>query len=212
MAARFTLHGFWASGPSYKAALMLSLTDQPYDYHSVNLRAMEHKGPEHLARNRFGQVPALTDASNGRCLCQSAVIIEYLADVTGKFGGADRDERLKAREWMFWDFDRFAPPIYRARAQRIGLRNYNQPIMELYHGEGALALKTVDEHLKGRDWLVGAGPTIADIDAYGVAAYASAAGHDLEAYPNLSAWAARFEALPGFGAPEALMPKESRAA
>lgn len=212
MAARFTLHGFWLSGPSYKAGLMLSLSGLSFDYHSVNLRAGEHKQPEFLAKNRFGQVPALTDASNGRCLCQSAVVLEYLADVTGKFGGANRDERLRAREWMFWDFDRLAPPIYRARAQRIGIRNYNQPIMEMYHGDGILALKVLEAQLQGRDWLVGVGPTIADIDAYGVVHYAPEAGHDLAAYPALAAWAGRFTALPGFGRPEQILPRESRAA
>jgi glutathione S-transferase len=200
------------SGPTYKVGLMLSLCGLKFDYDHVNLRTLAHKQPPHLARNRFGQVPALTDASNGRCLCQSAVILEYLADVTGKFGGANRDERLHAREWMFWDFDRFAGPIYRARVQRLGLRNYNQPIMEMYHTEGAMGLKVLDDHLKGRNWLVGEGPTIADIDAYGVVAYAPVAGHNLADYPAVSAWVKRFEGLPGFGQPEAILPKESRTA
>ncbi|MDJ1157167.1 GNAT family N-acetyltransferase [Chelatococcus sp. SYSU_G07232] len=37
---------------------------------------------------------------------QSAAILEYLADKTGRFSGGSLDERLAAREWMFREFDR----------------------------------------------------------------------------------------------------------
>ncbi len=48
--------------------------------------------------------------------------------------------------------------------------------------------------LDGRDWLVGAGPTIADVDLYGIAAYAPQAGMDLGPYPVLRKWMAKVEA------------------
>jgi glutathione S-transferase len=70
----------------------------------------------------------------------------------------------------------------------------------------------LDDHLAGRSWLVGDAPTIADIDVYGVVAYAPDGGYDLQAYPNLSAWKQRLEALPGFGSPEQLLPQQTRAA
>ncbi|GEO14455.1 glutathione binding-like protein [Microvirga aerophila] len=55
------------------------------------------------------------------------------------------------------------------------------------------------------------GLTIADIDIYGVVAYAGEAGIDLGPYANLSAWMKRVEALPGFNAP-GFLPRESREA
>ena len=93
MPARYTLHGVWASGPTYKVGLMLALAGEPFDYVYINLREGEHKQPEYLMKQRFGQVPLLVDNSNGRHLCQPASIIEYLADATGPFGGASLDER-----------------------------------------------------------------------------------------------------------------------
>ena len=72
----------------------------------------EHKRPEYLAKQRFGQVPLLVDSSNGRHLCQSAAILEYLADKTGKFGGANLQERMDAREWVFWEFDRLSKGVF----------------------------------------------------------------------------------------------------
>lgn len=211
MSKRFTLHGIWLSGPTYKVGLMLSLCGEPFAFNLVNLRVGEHKTPAYLAKNRYGQVPTLDDAKSGVALCQSASILEYLAADLGKFGGSSKAEALQAREWMFWDFDRLTPPIYRMRAQRLGLRSFSQSQVEALVTEGNSALKVLDEHLGGREWLVGKAPSIADIDVYGVASYAPQGGYDLKAYPNVAAWMKRVEALPGFGPPDKVIPKASTA-
>jgi glutathione S-transferase len=211
MSKRFTLHGIWLSGPTYKVALMLALAGEPFAFKQVNLRAGEHKSPAFLAKNRFGQVPVLEDAKHGIALCQSASILEHLALELGQFKGADNVEMIRAREWMFWDFDRLAPPIYRSRAVRFGIRSVSQPVMEMYFAEGNLALKTLEDNLAGREWLVGNGPTIADIDVYGVVCYAGQAGFDLAGYPNVAAWTKRVEGLKGFGTAQAIVPQEDRA-
>ncbi len=212
MSARYELHGIWLSGPAYKVGLMLSLCGEPFDYVHVNLRTGEHKTPAFMTKQRFGQVPLLVDNGNGRNLCQSASILEYLAEHLGQFAGGTIEEKIEAREWMFWSFDRLAPNIYRSRGMRLGLRSMPFDTAAMYFNEGNVALKVLDDHLAGRDWLVGKGPTIADIDAYGVIDYAAAGGFDLAQYKNLSAWIARLKALKGFGSPEQLMPKESRKA
>jgi glutathione S-transferase len=212
MPARYELHGIWLSGPAYKVGLMLALCGEPFDYVSINLRAGEHKKPEFLAMQRYGQVPLLVDKGNGRKLCQSASILEYLAEHLGKFAGGTEEEKIAAREWMFWDFDRLAPNIYRSRGMRLGLRSMTFETAAMYFNEGNVALKVLDDHLAGRSWLVGSGPTIADIDVYGVLDYAAVGGFDLAQYKNVSAWIARLKALKGFGTPEQVLPKESRKA
>jgi glutathione S-transferase len=211
MAARFTLHGIWASGPTYKVGLMLALSGEPFDYVHVDLRQGEHKRPDYLAKQRFGQVPLLVDNSNGRRLCQSASILEYLADKTGRFGGATLDERIAAREWIPWGWDRVARGVYRTRGIKAGFLQAAPEVLAHYEGEGRAALQALDGYLAGRLWLVGEGPTIAAIDLYGIVAYAPQAGLDLGPYPNVSAWMKRLEALPGFAGPEELLPKETRA-
>jgi glutathione S-transferase len=212
MPARFELHGFALSGPTYKVALMLSLAGQPFDYVHINMMAGEHKQPTHMARQRYGQVPLLVDRNNGRQLCQSAAILEYLADMTGQFGGANLDERLEAREWLFWDFDRFASPLYRARVISLGIRKAPAEVLEDATATARHGLKVLDTHLAGRQWVVGEGATIADIDLYGVAAYAGEAGIALGDYPQVEAWTNRVESLPGFAPATALLPQTSREA
>ncbi|MBB4039593.1 glutathione S-transferase [Microvirga flocculans] len=212
MPARFELHGIAFSGPTYKVGLMLTLAGEPFDYVHVNMMAGEHKQAAHMARQRYGQVPLLVDRSNGRHLCQSAAILEYLADMTGRFGGATLDERLQAREWLYWDFDRLASQIYRARTIKLGIRPAHPEVYEAHVAGGNAALKVLDQHLTGRSWVVGESATIADIDLYGVVAYAGEAGIDLAPYAQIAPWMARVEALPGFKGPRDLLPMESREA
>lgn len=212
MSARFELHGIAFSGPTYKVGLMLALAGEPFDYVHVDMMQGAHKQPAHVSRQRYGQVPLLVDRNNGRHLCQSAAILEYLSDTLGRFGGASLDERLQAREWLYWDFDRLAAYVYRARTIRLGIRPAAPEVLDFSMAGGSAALTVLDAHLAGRDWIVGEGITIADIDIYGVVAYADEGGFDLSGHANLQAWVKRMEALPHFASRKTLLPMESRVA
>ncbi|MGL5114169.1 MAG: glutathione S-transferase family protein, partial [Beijerinckiaceae bacterium] len=161
---------------------------------------------------RFGQVPLLVDRGNGRQLCQSASILIYLSEHLGRFAGTTEDEKIAAREWLFWEHDRLAPNIFRSRGMRIGMRSMGFDTAAMYFNEGNVALKQLDAHLEGRPWMVGASATIADIAIYATLDYATAGGFDLGSYKNLSAWLGRVKSLKGFGTPEQVLPKESKTA
>ncbi|MEF2985484.1 glutathione binding-like protein, partial [Pseudomonas aeruginosa] len=59
-------------------------------------------------------------------------------------------------------------------------------------------LAVMDGELAGRDWLVGSAPTLADVAVYTYVAHAPEGNVSLDDYPNVRAWLARVEALPGF--------------
>jgi glutathione S-transferase len=208
---RYTLHGIFASGPTYKVALMLHLTGTAFDYEHVDLRSGAHKADAFLAKNRYGQVPVLDDHEKDMCLCQSSVILDYLADETGQFGGKDRAERLQAREWQLWGAGQLSTGIYRTRALKLGFFNFPEQVAEANVNAATSALKELNGLLENRDWLVGRGATIADLDIYGIVAYAPQAQIDLGAYPHVRRWMGRVEALSGFKNVETALPKESKA-
>ena len=62
------------------------------------------------------------------------------------------------------------------------------------------AMQKLEQGLEGREWLVGDRPTIADVATYSYTAHAPEGNVSLDPYPNVRAWLARFEALPGFEA------------
>jgi glutathione S-transferase len=207
--AKLTLYGIWLSGPTYKAGLTLSLMGQPFAYKHVDLRAGAHKQPDYLAINRFGQVPALVDGD--LTLCQSGSILLYLADKTGKMGGKTAEEKARVREWLFWEYDRLAPNIFRPRAIKRGFLKADDNVYQMYTGMAADALKVLDGTLAKSAFLVGSEPTVADVGVYGDVAYAEEGAIDLAPYPNVKAWMARIEKLPGFKKAEDTLPKQDAA-
>lgn len=205
---RFTLHGSMTSGPSYTVGLMLSLCRHPFSYIHVNLREGQHKQPDYLVKNRYGQVPALRDGQT--FYVQSAAILEHLAETLGKFDGKTPLEKQRVREWLFWQWDKLSVPLFRLRARARGFRQFGDEVRIMYDTEAKAALAVLDHELARSDWIVGKRPTIADIAAFAVVRYSPEANIDLTPYPNVTAWKKRFEALPGFGTPEQILPMESR--
>jgi glutathione S-transferase len=199
----------WPSGPTYKVGLMLRLTNTPHDYEHVDLRAGAHKADAFLAKNRYGQVPVLEDHETDICLCQSSVILDYLAEETGQFGGRDRAERLRAREWQLWGAGQLTTGVYRTRAFKLGFFKFPEQVAEANLQAALGSLKELNGLVHGRDWLVGKGPTIADIDLYGITAYCGQAEIGLDPYPAVRAWMGRVEALPGFRGPLDCLPQAS---
>lgn len=206
--ARFTLYGMLGSGPTYTVGLMLSLARHPFSYIHVNLREGQHKQPDYLVKNRYGQVPALRDGQS--YFVQSAAILQHLAETLGKFDGKTDLERNRIREWLFWQWDKLAIPVFRLRARARGLRQFGDEVRIMYDTEAKAALAALESELGRAEWIAAKRPTIADISVYGVLRYASEANIDLALYPNVMAWKRRLEALPGFGAPEQILPMESR--
>src|SRR5664279_3999678 len=102
----FTLYGFATSGPTYTAALDLSLMRHPFSYIHINLREGAHKQPDYLVKNRYGQVPALRDGQ--MVSVQSAAILLHLSEALDKFGSKVPLERQRIREWLFWQWDKLA--------------------------------------------------------------------------------------------------------
>ena len=74
---------------------------------------------------------------------------------------------------------------------------------------GAGALELLEAQLAERAWLVGDGPTIADVAVYGYAHVAHEA--ELEPGEHVRAWFERLRALPGFVADLEPYPENARA-
>ena len=205
---RFTLYGMLGSGPTYTVALMLSLSRYPFSYIHVNLREGQHKQPDYLVKNRYGQVPALRDGQ--AYYVQSAAVLQHLADELHKFDGKTEHEKNRIREWLFWQWDKLAVPVFRLRARARGIRQFGDEVRIMYDTEAKTALALLEGELGKAEWIAAKRPTIADIGIYGVLRYAAEANIDLTPYPNVGAWKKRIEALPGFGSPEQILPMESR--
>jgi len=208
MTPGFILHGSPHSLPTYRVALMLRLSGLGFAFRYVSFQRGMHLTPEFRALSRWGQVPVLRH--DGRVLLQSAAILEYLAETLGRFGGAGAEARQHISEWLFWDADRLMPPLYGWYGVELGRRgllplSFDPAVIAEFDRKGVATLGALDADLAGRQYLVGAAPTIADICCYADIAFARLAGRDLAEWPHVTAWAGRIEALPGFAPPFELL-------
>jgi glutathione S-transferase len=209
MVDSFTLYGSPHSQFTYKVALMLRLCGEPFAFRYISFQKGMHRAPEFRALSRWGQVPVLQHGH--RTLYQSAAILEYLTDELGRFAAPDVKARQDAREWLYWNADRLAPPIYGCYGVKLGERGLLpiavDPIVAAYHLHGAeTALSVLDAHLQKQDFLAAREPTIADLCCYGEVAFARLCEFDLARWPHLRLWAERIEAQPRFKPPFDLLP------
>jgi glutathione S-transferase len=205
---RFTLYGSPHSLPTYKVALMLRLAGEPFSFRYVSFQKAMHKAPEFLALSRWGQVPVLLDGE--RVHVQSAAIVEHLADTLGRFRGPDPAARQLVREWLYWDVDTLSPPISGLYGVQLGRQkllpiSVDPAVADYLNRRAEAALSVLDSHLAHGSYLCAAEPTIADLFCYGDVAFAQICAFDLKRWANVTGWAKRVTALPGFKAPFELL-------
>jgi glutathione S-transferase len=203
---RLTLFGSFTSSSSYKPMLFLSLARLPFSFRTVNLKIGKQNEPEHLARNRYGKVPVLQH--RGLTIVQSNVILSYLASTTGHFEGKSEQDRWTAREWIDWESDAISNVAKVRHYSRF--RQVDPAVMAYFRPPAEAALTFVDKSLKGRDWLVGDSPTIADIGCWGRMVFMAEGGMNIENWPHLLAWSNRLKAMEGFALPYDLIPSKDR--
>ncbi|MCC6305294.1 MAG: glutathione S-transferase N-terminal domain-containing protein [Rhodobacteraceae bacterium] len=201
------LHCFGESGNAYKAALSLQLAGCAWEPVFVDFFGGETRAPAFRALNPMGEVPVLVDGD--LVLTQSGVIQLHVAETTGRLGGRDAAERREILRWLFWDNHKGSSQNGSLRFLLNFLPAEKRPAaaIEWLEGRARAAWKVLDDHLRGRDWMVGGGPTIADCACAGYFYYPEPFGFARAEWPGIDRWLSRLSALPGWRHPYDLMPR-----
>ncbi len=204
--SEYRLHCFAQSGNAYRVALMLEFTGSDWEPVFVDFFNGGARRPEFLALNEMGEVPVLEHGST--VLSQSGVMLDYLAEKTGQFGPQSDDERREILRWTIWDNQRLCGSIGPLRFQMNFLpeAKRNADVIHFLRGRSLAAMKVLEGHLDGRDWMVADRPTTADLSCVGYLYFTEEFDVDLAAWPNTKAWLDRIAALPGWKHPYDLMP------
>lgn len=189
------LYGFPLSGHAHRVRLFLSLLGLPCEVVTVNLVQGEHRQPAFLARNRFGQVPVLEDGDV--TLADSNAILVYLArryDDRHRWLPEDAVGQARVQRWLS---AAAGPLAFGPAAARVSVL-FRQPLDPKSHELATRLLSVMEAELGDRAYLAGDQPTLADVAMHTYVAHAPEGGVSLEAYPQVRAWLARVQALPGF--------------
>ena len=197
----FKLYCFAQSGNAFKVALMLQLCGAKWEARFVDFFGGETRTAEYRAINEMGEVPVLEH--RGKRLSQSGVILHYLADHFGKFGG---ENKLEVLRWILWDNHKLTSYIATLRYM-VTLAKVGEPqVHEFLRGRVKTSLGILDLHLGKTPFAAGDKPTIADISMCGYLYWPEEFGVSWTDYPRIGAWLDRIRALPGWVHPYELMP------
>jgi glutathione S-transferase len=183
------------SGHCHRVELLLSLLALPYETVDVNLRAGEHKTPEFLARNAFGQIPVIED--DGVTIADSNAILVYLEAryAPGTWMPRDPLGAARVQRWLSVAAGPLASGPATARAIVLFGRAEDPALASM---RARQLFSVMERELEAQPWLAGEAPTLADIASYAYVARAPEGGVPLDEYPAIQAWLTRVEGLPRF--------------
>lgn len=184
------------SGHAHRVHLFLSLAGVDHELVEVDLAAQQHKTPEFLALNAFGEIPVLDD--DGVIIPDSNAVLVYIARKIGPSHWLPTDpvEEAKVQRWLSVAAGKIA---YGACAARL-ITVFNAPFDPLeVIGRAHDALGVIDQTLEWNRWIAGTDePTIADVALYSYIERAPEGNVNTSVYTAVGSWLRRIEALPGF--------------
>ena len=201
MSERLVLHEQAESGNCYKVRLTAALLGIPIERRAYDILKNETRTPEFLSNvNANGRIPVLQVGD--RFITESNAACYYLA-AGSPLIPAERFDHADMLRWMFWEQYSHEPNIATVRFWIcwVGADNLSEAQrlqIPLKRKAGDDALKLMDEHLGGREWLVGEAASLADICLFAYTHVADEGEFDLGKYPNVQSWIERFKRLPGY--------------
>lgn len=189
-----------------KASIMLEETGLQYEPHLVNIMKNETWGPEYLALNPNGKIPAIIDPNGpgGKplALFESGAILIYLAEKTGKFLSADPAKRYETIQWVMFQMAAVGPMFGQLGFfhKFAGAAFEDKRPRDRYVAESKRLLGVLETRLEGREWLVD-DYSIADIATLGwvsnlIGFYGAGDLVEYASLTNVPAWLERGLARP----------------
>lgn len=202
------LHCFSQSGNAFKVAFLLRALGVPYEAVFVDFMSGATRTPAWREQaNEMGEVPVLEDGT--RRLTQSGVILTYLAQQHGRYGGTSDDQMREVQRWLFFDNHKFTSYFASYRfAKAFGPSAPDPAVMAWLKGRIDAAYAIVDKHLATSPYMVGTSPTIADFSLCGYLFYPlEESGYEVaNRFPHIAAWLERVKAIPGWAPPYEVLP------
>jgi len=190
----------FATPNSVKVTIALEELDLAYALHGINIRQGEQGTTAFTTLNPNEKVPVLVDhdaRDENLVLTESAAILVYLAEKTGRLLPAPGAERARVFEQLFFHASALSPAFGQSGFfQRFASEKLPLAI-ERFDKEAKRVLHVLDTLLAHRDFVAGDHFTIADIAHFGWLWRRSFPGLTLDDTPHIARWYERIAARPG---------------
>jgi len=171
------------------------------DVRRVNVYRGEGQDPAYRAVQPQGKIPALVDGD--LVLWESNALLVYLAEAHGgdRFWSREPKRRADIARWLFWESSQWQPTLVPVLAACVGrlvvpsLAAMPEAPVDWSDAGFRAQASFLEAQLRGRSYLAGDAPTLADLAVAGMMTYARAARFPFAELPAIAAWYARIEAM-----------------
>jgi GST-like protein len=152
-----------------KVSILLEELGLPYEPHLVSFETQDQMSAAFLSLNPNNKIPAILDphgpGGQSLALFESGAILVYLAEKTGRFIPQDAAGRYECLQWVMFQMGGIGPMFGQLGFfHKFAGKDYeDKRPRDRYATESKRLLGVLDKHLAGRDWMMGADYSIADI-------------------------------------------------
>ncbi len=193
------LFGSPVSTCTRKVLATLNETKTPFDFVVIDFAKGEHKAPAHMARQPFGQVPALED--DGFKMYEARAMARY---IDAKAGGAltpkDLQGRARMEQWISVETENFSSHAMKFIYHSVFKREQPAEVLTKAGAGLDVAFGAMDRQLAETPYLAGETFSIAE---YCYAPYLeylppTPAATKIDAYPHVKKWWAAVRERPAW--------------
>lgn len=152
-----------------KVAAMLEETGLAYEPHLIDFATNDQKSEAFVSLNPNGKIPAIIDPDgpDGQPigLFESGLILQYLAEKTGKFIPTDATGRYETLQWLYFQMAGIGPMFGQLGFfTKFAGKDIDDPRpRQRYVDEAVRLLGVLEARLSGRTFIMGENYSIADI-------------------------------------------------
>ena len=205
------LHVFPPSPNARKVMFVAQHLGVPHEIEIVDLSAGQQRTPEYLKLNPNGVMPTLTDGDF--VLWESEAIMQYLCSKKPgqTLWPSDPRKQADVMRWQAWSLANWAPACGACIFEnlvKVLLRGGTPDAARVAEGEANVLKhgKILDDHLKGRKYIVGDSLTLADVSNAVSLAFTGPARLPVGSFKEIQRWSASLNDLPAWKATAPQLP------
>ena len=185
----------WPTPNGHKVHIMLHECELEHEIYPVDIAKGEQFETDFLAISPNNRIPAIidTDGPDGKPISvfETAAILHYLADKTGKFlpsSNSNPHGYYKVMEWVMWQMGGVGPmfgQVHHFVKYNKGKSEYSE---QRYSKEAKRLYGVMDKILEQNQYIAGKSFSIADISIWPWTARFDWQEIDLNEFPNVTRW------------------------
>ena len=159
----------WQTPNGRKIAIMLEECGLAYTPHAIDIGKDEQFAPTFVGISPNGKIPAIIDHDTREgpvSIFESAAILIYLAEKTGRFLAPAGARRAKTLQWLTWQVAGVGPMLGQANHFNTVAPEKIEYAIDRFTTEATRLLKVMNSQLEHNPYIAGDDYSIADIALY----------------------------------------------